>query len=236
MHSWQLVQFGALVEHIDPSTEMCYSLSVLHVVCCIRMLAMMELSFSISIRYIPVFQIRHNWSTRHSPSSLLFCPFCQVLDADQSAFPYRFQRTDLWKPVYQWLESLDMDSLVATQQISDWLTSNPKIMDRLVEKHSKYHLIHYTQRMHLKMLKKKGKLPKVHQDSLLFFMSAKLANEHKKLILNLQTLQLSAARATTQPSGAPVVPEESIVPLQKTTPPATGFFSTSSCIFLVLIL
>lgn len=64
--------------------------------------------------------------------------------------------------MYQWLESLELDSLVATQQISDWLTSNPKIMDRLVEKHSKYHLIHYTQRMHLKMLKKKGKLPKVH--------------------------------------------------------------------------
>ncbi|GJN04129.1 hypothetical protein PR202_ga21649 [Eleusine coracana subsp. coracana] len=82
-------------------------------------------------------------------------------DAEQSAFPYRFQRTDLWKPVYQWLESLEMESLVETKQISDWLTSNPKIMDRLVEKHSKYHLIHYTQRMHLKLLKKRGKLPKV---------------------------------------------------------------------------
>jgi hypothetical protein len=87
---------------------------------------------------------------------------CQVLDAEQSAFPYRFQRTDLWKPVYQWLETLEMDSLVETKQISDWLTSNPKIMDRLVEKHSKYHLIHYTQRMHLKLLKKRGKLPKVN--------------------------------------------------------------------------
>jgi len=95
-----------------------------------------------------------------------------------------------------------MDSLVATQQISDWLTSNPKIMDRLVEKHSKYHLIHYTQRMHLKMLKKKGKLPK--------------------------TLQLSAARATVQPSAAPVAPEESIAPLRKTIPPVTGRFPSGS--------
>ncbi|XP_066331002.1 uncharacterized protein [Miscanthus floridulus] len=128
----------------------------------------------------------------------------QVLDADQSAFPYRFQRTDLWKPVYQWLESLELDSLVATQQISDWLTSNPKIMDRLVEKHSKYHLIHYTQRMHLKMLKKKGKLPK--------------------------TLQLSAARATVRPIAAAVTPEENIVPLQKTIPLVTGRFpSVSAC-------
>ncbi|XP_062191057.1 uncharacterized protein LOC133894889 [Phragmites australis] len=123
----------------------------------------------------------------------------QVLDADQSAFPYRFQRTDLWKPVYQWLESLEMDSLVETKQISDWLTSNPKIMDRLVEKHSKYHLIHYTQRMHLKLLKKRGKLPK--------------------------TLQLSAARATVRPSAAPVTPEESTVTSRKTTPPVTGKFS-----------
>ncbi|XP_062195409.1 uncharacterized protein LOC133898740 [Phragmites australis] len=126
----------------------------------------------------------------------------QVLDADQSAFPYRFQRTDLWKPVYQWLESLEMDSLVETKQISDWLTSNPKIMDRLVEKHSKYHLIHYTQRMHLKLLKKKGKLPK--------------------------TLQLSAARTTVRLSAIPVTPDESTVTLRKTTPPVTDKFSGGS--------
>ncbi|TVU04930.1 hypothetical protein EJB05_48074, partial [Eragrostis curvula] len=126
----------------------------------------------------------------------------QVLDAEQSAFPYRFQRTDLWKPVYQWLETLEMDSLVETKEISDWLTSNPKIMDRLVEKHSKYHLIHYTQRMHLKLLKKRGKLPK--------------------------TLQLSAARATVKPSAAPVTPEESTVTLRKPTPPAAGRLSGDS--------
>jgi hypothetical protein len=47
----------------------------------------------------------------------------------QSVFPYRFQRTDLWKPVYQWLETLEMDSLVETKQISDWLSSNPNIME-----------------------------------------------------------------------------------------------------------
>lgn len=95
-----------------------------------------------------------------------------------------------------------MDSLVATEQISDWLTSNPKIMDKLVEKHSKYHLIHYTQRMHLKMLKKKGKLPK--------------------------SLQLSAARATVRPNTVPTAADESIVPLQKTTPPETGSFPSGS--------
>ncbi|XP_037468228.1 uncharacterized protein LOC119340420 [Triticum dicoccoides] len=122
----------------------------------------------------------------------------QVLDPDQSAFPYRFQRTDLWKPVYQWLETLEMDSLVTSKQISDWLASNPQVMDRLVEKHSKYHLIHYSQRMHLKLLKKRGKLPK--------------------------TLQLSAARATFQPSAVPVAPPESVATLPKSLPPATGGF------------
>jgi hypothetical protein len=64
--------------------------------------------------------------------------------------------------VYKWLESLELESLVTSKEISEWLTSNPQIMDRLVEKHSKYHLIHYTQRMHLKLLKKRGKIPKVH--------------------------------------------------------------------------
>lgn len=187
----------------------------------------------------------HNWSTKLSQGSHLFCSLCQVLDADQSAFPYRFQRTDLWKPVYQWLESLELDSLVATQQISDWLTSNPKIMDRLVEKHSKYHLIHYTQRMHLKMLKKKGKLPKVYMVFLTIWLVAArhlffkkktgtwhLSTELQKLIRDKQTLQLSAARATVRPIAAPVTPEESIVPLQKTAPPVTGLFSISLQIFM----
>jgi len=56
----------------------------------------------------------------------------------------------------------------------------------------------------------------------LFFISAKLAKEYKSLILDLQTLQLSAARATVQPSAAPVAPEENIAPLRKTIPPVTG--------------
>uniref|UniRef100_A0A0E0IEZ9 Uncharacterized protein n=1 Tax=Oryza nivara TaxID=4536 RepID=A0A0E0IEZ9_ORYNI len=120
----------------------------------------------------------------------------QVLDADQSAFPYRFQRTDLWKPVYKWLESLELESLVTSKEISEWLTSNPQIMDRLVEKHSKYHLIHYTQRMHLKLLKKRGKIPK--------------------------SLQLSAARATVPASASPVIPQESTPTVRKSLPPVTG--------------
>ncbi|XP_039121855.1 uncharacterized WD repeat-containing protein alr2800 isoform X2 [Dioscorea cayenensis subsp. rotundata] len=74
--------------------------------------------------------------------------------------PYRFQRTDQWMPVYSWLESLDADSLVDSKEIMAWLESNRKVYDMLLLKHSKYHLMHYIQRLHLKVLKKKGKVPK----------------------------------------------------------------------------
>ncbi|XP_078175462.1 ribonucleoside-diphosphate reductase subunit beta isoform X2 [Carex rostrata] len=79
---------------------------------------------------------------------------------DQAEFPYRFQRTDLWRPAYDFLESLEKDTLVTQKEVSDWLDANPGILERLSEKHSRYHLVHYTQRMHLKMLKKRGKIPK----------------------------------------------------------------------------
>ncbi|KAJ3681260.1 hypothetical protein LUZ60_015749 [Juncus effusus] len=92
---------------------------------------------------------------------------------DQGEFPYRFQRTDLWQPAYKWLESLEKETLVTHKEVSDWLDANPNILQRLAEKHSRYHLVHYTQRMHLKLLKKRGKLPK--------------------------SVQLSAARASIKP-------------------------------------
>lgn len=85
----------------------------------------------------------------------------QANGKDQAEFPYRFQRTDLWRPAYDFLESLEKDTLVTQKEVSDWLDANPGILERLSEKHSRYHLVHYTQRMHLKMLKKRGKIPKV---------------------------------------------------------------------------
>ncbi|XP_072969900.1 uncharacterized protein [Typha angustifolia] len=84
----------------------------------------------------------------------------KVEESYEVEFPYRFQRTDLWKPVYSWLESLDRDVLISGKDISEWLSANPDVMERLFQKHSRYHLIHYIQRLHLKLLKKKGKLPK----------------------------------------------------------------------------
>ncbi|KAJ4805374.1 Eukaryotic translation initiation factor 3 subunit I [Rhynchospora pubera] len=121
---------------------------------------------------------------------------------DQVEFPYRFQRTDLWKPAYDFLESLDKDTLVTQKEVSDWLDANPDIFERLSEKHSRYHLVHYTQRMHLKMLKKKGKLPK--------------------------SLQLSEARASIKPSiiGGVIKQRISIISkIKKRDTPITGNIS-----------
>lgn len=80
---------------------------------------------------------------------------------NNSDHPYRFQRTDLWLPAYEWLESLDdRDQLITTKEATDWLSQNRDFQERILAKHSKYHLMHYLQKLHLKLLKKKGKIPK----------------------------------------------------------------------------
>ncbi|GMY15116.1 LOC18438113 isoform [Fagus crenata] len=71
--------------------------------------------------------------------------------------PYRFQRTDQWRPVYSWLESLDQDEVVKSKEISDWLTANPDIQEQLCSRHSRYHLMHYIKKCHIKILKRKEK-------------------------------------------------------------------------------
>ncbi|KAF9606258.1 hypothetical protein IFM89_024079 [Coptis chinensis] len=73
--------------------------------------------------------------------------------------PARFQRTDQWIPVYAWLESLDKDEVVKSKEISDWLDDNPSVRDKLFSRHSRYHLMHYVQKCHVKILKRRGKLP-----------------------------------------------------------------------------
>ncbi|KGN64407.1 uncharacterized protein LOC101216205 [Cucumis sativus] len=96
-------------------------------------------------------------------------------EGDQGDLPHaRFQRTDQWIPVYSWLESLQQDEVVKSKEISDWLTENPTIRDQLCSRHSRYHLMHYIKKCHLKILKRKEKkkgsqLPdksplKVHKD------------------------------------------------------------------------
>ncbi|KAL5725507.1 non-specific serine/threonine protein kinase [Ranunculus cassubicifolius] len=75
--------------------------------------------------------------------------------------PARFQRTDQWIPVYAWLESLDKNEVVKSKDITDWLSENPDVKEKLYSRHSRYHLMHYVQKCHMKILKRQGKLPKV---------------------------------------------------------------------------
>ncbi|XVF54687.1 hypothetical protein PTKIN_Ptkin05aG0200800 [Pterospermum kingtungense] len=69
----------------------------------------------------------------------------------------RFQRTGQWIPVYSWLESLDTDEMVKSKDISDWLDENPQVKDQLCSRHSRYHLMHYIKKCHLKILKRREK-------------------------------------------------------------------------------
>lgn len=67
----------------------------------------------------------------------------------------RFQRTDQWKPVYTWLETLEGTELVKSNDIADWLSANPDVRDDLYSRHSRYHLMHYIKKLHVKILKRK---------------------------------------------------------------------------------
>ncbi|KAM7273281.1 hypothetical protein ACFE04_027945 [Oxalis oulophora] len=71
--------------------------------------------------------------------------------------PARFQRTQQWRPVYSWLESLNKDEVVKSKDITDWLNQSPEIGGELLAKHSKYHLLHYIKKCHQKILKRRVK-------------------------------------------------------------------------------
>ncbi|GAV56563.1 hypothetical protein CFOL_v3_00105 [Cephalotus follicularis] len=69
----------------------------------------------------------------------------------------RFQRTDQWRPIYSWLESLDHNEVVKSKDIADWLAENPEVNDDLSFRHSRYHLMHYIKKCHQKILKRREK-------------------------------------------------------------------------------
>ncbi|ESW09909.1 hypothetical protein PHAVU_009G166500 [Phaseolus vulgaris] len=88
----------------------------------------------------------------------------QEREASQLDLPHaRFQRTDQWIPVYSWLETLDKEEVVKSKEISDWLTENPKVQEQLCSRHSRYHLMHYIKKCHLKILKRRDKKKGVEQ-------------------------------------------------------------------------
>ncbi|KAL6493619.1 hypothetical protein OROGR_032398 [Orobanche gracilis] len=84
-----------------------------------------------------------------------------MLNSDQQSmekmYDHRFQRTDQWRPVYVWLESLDTDEVIKSIDVIDWLTANPEIRNDLYSRHSRYHLMHYIKKCHVKILKRKEK-------------------------------------------------------------------------------
>ena len=69
----------------------------------------------------------------------------------------RFQRSEKWMPVYKWLESLDLDSLVGAKAIEAWLDGNPCLREELLKEHTRQHLFRYVQKCHNNLLKKKKK-------------------------------------------------------------------------------
>ena len=69
----------------------------------------------------------------------------------------RFKRSDKWKPVYSWLESLNMGSVVGARAIEVWLETNPTLRAELLGKHTRHHLFHYIQKCHTNIIKKKKK-------------------------------------------------------------------------------
>ncbi|KAK6921902.1 hypothetical protein RJ641_012409, partial [Dillenia turbinata] len=77
--------------------------------------------------------------------------------------PARFQRTDQWLPVYSWLESLDRDEVVKSNEMKDWLAANAEVSEQLCSRHSHYHLMHYIKKCHVKILKRREKKKALEQ-------------------------------------------------------------------------
>lgn len=109
----------------------------------------------------------------------------------------RFQRTDQWMPIYSWLESLKTDEVIKSKEIIDWLTDNPEVRDDLSARHSRYHLMHYIKKCHMKILKRKEKKKGLHT-----------------------TIKTSSPRAhkTEEKKSLVVLPSTSVIKLPKDSP------------------
>ncbi|XP_027072349.1 uncharacterized protein [Coffea arabica] len=113
-------------------------------------------------------------------------------------FDHRFQRTDQWRPVYSWLESLATDEPVKSKDILDWLTENPEIREQLYTRHSRYHLMHYIKKCHMKILKRKEKkmgvqvTHKVHSDNVQTSVETKAIVPVQNTANNLSSLPLDS--------------------------------------------
>ncbi|XP_068655697.1 uncharacterized protein [Aristolochia californica] len=114
-----------------------------------------------TLKSLPRSQLHHRILSLHKQ---MCDTSAEIKNSNQDDPPRpRFVRTDQWIPVYSWLESLDTNEVVKSKDISEWLSENPKVKDQLYARHSRYHLMHYIQKLHLKMLRKREKLKKGNQ-------------------------------------------------------------------------
>ncbi|KAK1427719.1 hypothetical protein QVD17_16412 [Tagetes erecta] len=116
---------------------------------------------------------------------------------EKDPFYFRFQRSDQWMPIYSWLETLKTDEVIKSKEIVDWLTENAEIRDDLLTRHSRYHLMHYIKKCHMKILKKR---------------------EKKKGLLTTVKISSSKAHKTDEKKMLAMLPSSSVTKLPKDSP------------------
>ncbi|CAI9267304.1 unnamed protein product [Lactuca saligna] len=112
----------------------------------------------------------------------------------------RFQRSDQWKPIYSWLETLKTEEVIKSKEIIDWLTENPEIRDDLSARHSRYHLMHYIKKCHMKILKRKEKKKGLHAT----IKTTSPSPKSHKIEENKSPVVLPSSSVTKLPKDSPI--------------------------------
>nr|XP_043636936.1 uncharacterized protein LOC122607928 [Erigeron canadensis] len=102
---------------------------------------------------------------------------------EKPPYYFQFQRSDQWKPIYTWLETLKTDEVIKSKEIIDWLTENPEVRDDLSSRHSRYHLMHYIKKCHMKILKRKEKKKGLHTTLKISSPIAQKTEEKRSLVV-----------------------------------------------------
>ncbi|KAK9073578.1 hypothetical protein SSX86_007902 [Deinandra increscens subsp. villosa] len=117
---------------------------------------------------------------------------------EKDPFYFRFQRSDQWMPIYSWLETLETDEVIKSKEIADWLNANKEIQDDLLTRHSRYHLMHYIKKCHMKILKKREKKKGLHTTIKISSSRAHKTDEKSSLAM------LSSSSVAKLPKDSPI--------------------------------
>ncbi|XP_076929347.1 uncharacterized protein LOC143593674 [Bidens hawaiensis] len=134
-----------------------------------------------------VYQLITSFSTDVTPSI-----------EEKDPFHFRFQRSDQWMPVYKWLETLETDEAIKSKDVLDWLAENPEIKKDLSSRHSRYHLVHYIKKCHMKILKKREKKKGLHTSIKISSSRAHKTEEKKSQAM------LPSSSVTKLPKDSPI--------------------------------